>query len=56
VSRRARAAQSVYVGNLPASASEAKLKELFEGLGSEARPPAPPPACTSRIKGSLSLT
>ena len=32
-------AQSVYVGNLPASASEAKLKEVFEGLNCEVRPP-----------------
>lgn len=33
--------QSVYVGNLPASASEAKLKEVFEGLKCEVRAPAP---------------
>ena len=33
-------AQSVYVGNLPASATEAKLKEVFEGLKCEVPPRA----------------
>lgn len=62
--------QSVYVGNLPASATEAKLKELFEGppLNCEVRR-LPPfalgsnpvyflwqhPCCTPRCVGHANL-
>ena len=38
----------MYVGNLPASATEAKLKELFEGppLNCEVRWPPPASRCS----------